>query len=305
LRRHDEGREYRGRRRRAAVLALALPGVLFLSGCSKEAKLGFLPVPDKDMTNQTGRIINLWNGSWIAALAVGALVWGLMIWCMVVYRRRRDAQGLPVQVRYNIPLEILYTVVPIMMVGGLFLETASAQSKIIDTSAKPDVTINVIGKQWSWDFVYPDSNVYESGIQLEKTPGVNPDSQLPVLYLPVNKRVEFLLTSRDVVHSFWVPAFLFKMDTIPGVQNKYQVVPQRTGTFAGKCSELCGEYHSDMLFSVKVVNQQEYDQHMADLKAAGNVGSLDTNLGRSDTSSGRGHVPFNPSAATTKGTESS
>jgi cytochrome c oxidase subunit 2 len=304
LRSHDEGREYRGRRRRAAVLALALPGVLFLSGCSQEAKLGFLPLPDKDTTNQTSRIVNLWNGSWIAALAVGALVWGLMIWCMVVYRRRRDAQGLPVQVRYNIPLEILYTVVPIMMVGGLFLETASAQSKIIDTSATPDVRINIVGKQWAWDFNYTDSNVFDTGVQIEQNSDSKVESTLPTLYVPVNKRVEFLITSRDVIHSVWVPVWLFKLDAIPGVENKFQIIPQRTGTFAGKCSELCGEYHSDMLFSVKVVSQSEYDQHMADLKAKGQVGSLDANLGRSKTPPG-GATPFNPSAAANQGTESS
>jgi cytochrome c oxidase subunit 2 len=302
LRSHDDGRINSGRRRRAAVLALALPAVLFLSGCSKEAELGFLPVDQKDQTNQTARIIDLWNGSWIAALTVGALVWGLMIWCMIVYRRRKDATGLPAQVRYNIPLEILYTVVPIMAIGGLFWMTADAQAKIIDTSAKPDLTINVVAKQWAWDFNYIDSNVYDTGVQAQLTGKSGVEETLPALYVPVNKRVEFIITSRDVIHSFWVPSFLFKLDAIPGVENKYQVIPQREGTFQGKCSELCGEYHSEMLFNVKVVSQAEYDAHMAELKAKGQTGKLDTNLGRSKTRPGGGAVPGNP-VTETEGTK--
>lgn len=307
LRSHDDGRINSGRRRRAVVLALALPGVLFLSACSSspdsQLKYGWLPVQQKDQTNQTARIIDLWNGSWIAAMAVAILVWGLMIWCMIAYRRRKNATGLPAQVRYHIPIEILYTVVPIMMVGGLFYLTADAQAKIIDVSAKPDLVIDVKAKQWSWDFYYKDADVYETGVQAQLTgkPGVQ--DTLPALYLPVDKRVQFDITSRDVVHSFWIPSFLFKLDAIPGVMNTYQVVPHRVGTYQGKCSELCGEFHSEMLFNVKVVSQQEYDQHMAELRAKGQTGDLPTNLGREKTGKGRGAVPFNPENAVTEGTK--
>jgi len=284
---------------------------MLLSGCSKDAQVGFLGTPDKNMTDQTSRIIDLWNGSWISALAVGALVWGLMIWCMIVYRRRKDDHRLPPQIRYNIPLEILYIVVPIMMVGALFIKTVPVQAAIIDNSAKPDLSINVVAKQWAWDFNYRDANTYEVGVQgeLNGKPGV--EKQLPTLYLPVDKRVQIILTSRDVIHSFWIPATLFKLDAIPGVENKYQMVPHVVGTFKGKCSELCGEYHSEMLFNVAVVSQSEFDQHMADLKAKGQVGELDSNLGRAKTPPG-GAVPFNngsdpvpsDSAAATQGTGS-
>ena len=277
---------------------------MLLSGCSKDAQVGFLGTPDRDTTNQTGRIIDLWNGSWIAALSVGVLVWGLMVWCMIVYRRRRGQGRLPAQVRYNIPLEILYIVVPIMMVAALFIKTAQAQAEIIDTDAKPDLTIGVVAKQWAWDFNYTDSDVYEVGVQgqLDGKPGV--EAQLPTLYVPVNKRVKFVITSRDVIHSFWVPAWLYKLDAIPGVVNSFEIVPQETGDFRGKCSELCGEYHSEMLFNVKVVSQADYDRHLADLRAAGHVGQLDTNLGRSQTRPG-GSKPFSggtdptPSATST------
>lgn len=260
-------------------------GLLALSGCSSTVKLGWEP-STKDTTNQTGRIIDLWVSSWIAALLVGVLVWGLIIWCIVAYRRRRDETGYPAQVRYNIPIEILYTILPLMMVGVLFYYTARDQAAIADTSAKPDVTIGVVGKQWSWDFNYLDSGVYDSGVQvqLDGTSGV--EDEVPTLWLPVNKRVEFVITSRDVVHSFWVPAFLYKLDAIPGIENTFQVVPTRTGTFAGKCSELCGEYHSEMLFNVKVVSQTEYDQHMQDLRTRGQIGELGPNLNRSTEGTG-------------------
>lgn len=268
----------------------ALVAAALLSGCGAHLETGWLP-STSTTTNQTGRIISLWNGSWIAAWLVGALVWGLILWCVVAYRRRRNDVGFPTQIRYNLPLEILYTVVPLMMIGVLFFFTARDEAAIADVSAKPEVTINVVGKQWAWDFNYVDAQVYEAGIQGQLTgkPGV--ETQLPTLYLPVGKLVEFQLTSRDVNHSFWIPAFLYKMDVIPGVRNKFQVRPTQIGTYRGKCAELCGEYHSQMLFNVKVVSQADYDAHLQQLRALGQTGQLDSNLGRSHTPPGAGAVP--------------
>ena len=274
-----------------ALTGLAVTCALALSGCSATLKRGFLP---HGVTDQSGRITNLWNGSWIAALAVGCLVWGLTLWCVVVYRRRKDDVGLPEQLRYNVPIEILYTVVPLFMISVLFFYTARDEAALLDTSKKPDVTINVIGKQWSWDFNYVEAQTYEAGTMAELTgqPGV--EATLPTLYLPVNKRVEFILTARDVIHSFWVPQFLQKLDMIPGKVNKFQVVPTEMGTFQGKCAELCGAYHSQMLFNVKVVSQADYNAHIAALRAAGNIGLLDNSLSRSGlTEEPRG--PFNHS----------
>jgi cytochrome c oxidase subunit 2 len=295
LRSHEEGRAVRGGRRRVLWVPAAVGAGMLLSGCTKEVERGWLP-STVGTTDQTGRIMSLWNGSWIAALAVGVLVWGLILWAVVAYRRRREDTGLPAQLRYNIPLEILYTVVPLMMVAVLFFYTARDQTAIADVSKKPDVLINVVGKQWAWDFNYLQANgrelnVFEVGVQGQLTgrPGV--EKQLPTLYLPVNRRVEFQLTTRDVNHSFWIPAFLYKMDLIAGVRNKFQVVPQRIGDYRGKCAELCGEYHSEMLFNVKVVSQADFDARMNQLRAQGNVGVLDSNLGRSYTPPGPGAVP--------------
>jgi cytochrome c oxidase subunit 2 len=261
--------------RTATTATLAAFVVLALSGCAGRVQDGFLP---KGATENSKHVTNLWVGSWIAALAVGVLVWGLILWCVVAYRRKKDDAVLPVQLRYNVPLEILYTVVPVFMIAVLFYYTARDEATLLDTSKRPDVVVNVVGKKWSWDFNYVNEQTYESGTQAELTgkPGV--EATLPTLYLPVDKRVEFVLTARDVNHSFWVPAFLQKLDLIPGRVNKFQVVPTETGEFKGKCAELCGAYHSQMLFNVKVVDQAAYEQHIAQLKAQGNTGQLDNSL---------------------------
>ena len=253
----------------ASLLAVAL------SGCAGRVQDGFLP---RAATQGGERVTTLWNGAWIAALAVGVLVWGLILWCVVAYRRRKDDTELPVQLRYNVPMEILYTVVPVFMIAVLFYYTQRDESALLDTSKNPDVVVNVIGKKWSWDFNYVNEDTYESGTQAELTGKEGAEASLPTLYLPVGKRTEFVLTSRDVIHSFWVPAFLQKLDMIPGKVNRFQVVPTETGTFQGKCAELCGAYHSQMLFNVKVVDQATYDAHIAELKAKGNTGQLDNSL---------------------------
>ena len=264
-------------RRALTITGLSVACALALSGCGDAVKRGFLP---HGVTDQASRITTLWTGSWLAALGVGALVWGLILWCVVAYRRRKDEPELPEQLRYNVPIEILYTIVPVFMVAVLFYYTARDEAALLDTSAKPDVTINVVAKQWNWDFNYIQAGTYEDATMVAMTgkPGVA--ATLPALYLPVNKRVEFVLTSRDVIHSFWVPQFLQKMDVIPGRVNRFQIVPTEVGTFQGKCAELCGAYHSAMLFQVKVVSQTAFDAHMAALRAAGNTGMLDNSLSR-------------------------
>ncbi|GAA1783050.1 cytochrome c oxidase subunit II [Nostocoides veronense] len=269
-------------RRSRVGIGLALTAVvLSLGGCGlagAQGKLsnGYLP---EGATEGADRVRSLWIGSWIAALAVGALVWGLMLWCAVAYKRKADDPPLPVQLKYNVPLEIVYTVIPIFMVLTLFYFTDRDEKALTDTKATPDYVINVVGKQWSFDFNYTTSDAHEAGTQAQLTgkPGV--EETLPTLYIPVGKRVEFQLVANDVIHSFWVPAFLQKLDMIPGRVNTFQVVPTREGTFAGKCAELCGAYHSEMLFNLKVVSVADYDKHIAELKASGNGGLLPmTNL---------------------------
>jgi cytochrome c oxidase subunit 2 len=279
--------------RRALVITATLGCATVLSACGASAQRGFLPL---GVTSESGAIVSLWKGSWLAALGVGVLVWGLILWCVVAYRRKKNEVGLPEQLRYNVPIEILYTVVPVFMIAVLFFYTAKLETPEMDVSAKPDVTINVVAKQWNWDFNYIEARTYETATMVALTgqPGVA--ATLPALYLPVNKRVEFVLTSRDVIHSFWVPQFLRKLDVIPGKVNRFQVVPTEIGTFQGKCAELCGEYHSAMLFQVKVVSMADYLAHLADLRAKGNIGMLSNSLSRSQIQPGQQqYLPTNGS----------
>ncbi|MFM6963745.1 MAG: cytochrome c oxidase subunit II [Micrococcales bacterium] len=272
-----------------AMLPTAATLILALTGCTpdvllKTAGLGGLPAAGQAITDRSEVISNMWNYSWLILWAVGIIAWGLMIFAIIAYRRRKGDTALPVQLRYNNPIEVLFTVVPLIMVIGFFAFTAKTMAEVEKPYANPDVKIEVVGKQWAWDFNYVNANVYDSGVQLEGKNNAqllaNYDKKAPVLWVPQGKTVEVDLTSRDVVHSFWVVDFLYKKDVFPGKVNKIYFTPQKLGTYDGKCAELCGEYHSMMLFKLKIVTQAEYDAHMAQLAAQGNVGQLDDTLNR-------------------------
>lgn len=268
-----------------AAIPIATVMAVILAGCTQQELQGYLP-GGSDVTNHTGSIIALWVTSWIVLLVVGAIAWGLLIWATVVYRRRQGQTGLPVQLRYNLPIEVFFTIVPLLLILGFYFFTARDEAAIEKRYANPDITIEAFGKQWAWDFNYVNENVYYSGIQVQPdtTPGavqgsIDPAS-LPTLYLPVGKTVEIKLESRDVIHSFWVIDFLYKKDMIPGKTNYMSFTPEREGTYAGKCAELCGEYHSQMLFQVKVVSEAEYKAYTDKLAAEGFTGQLDSTYNR-------------------------
>ncbi len=251
---------------------------LVLAGCTQQSMLGWMPT-ERGLTNQVDRVIDLWVVSWVVLLVIGVITWILIIWAAVVYRRRQGQTGMPAQLRYNMPIETFYTVVPLILVLGLFAFTARDQIAIETPLADPDVSIEVYGKRWAWDFNYLNENVYSAGIQARELPGGSIDNEaLPKLYLPVDQKVEIKIESRDVIHSFWVIDFLYKKDMIPARTNYWYFIPQEEGVFRGKCAELCGEYHSLMLFEVHVVSQAEYDRHISGLRVEGNVGRLGPEL---------------------------
>ena len=257
--------------------------MISLTGCSQQqAERGLLPgTPDPvsgaEATNHVKSIIDLWNGSWLVLWGVGIIAWALMAYAIVVYRRRKGDNSLPKQIRYNNPIETLFTVVPFILVIGFFAFTAKTMTAIETPYANPDVKIQAIGKQWSWDFNYKNENTYESGIQGQGVTEAD-IAKLPTLWLPVNKKIQIDLNARDVNHSFWVVDFLYKKDMIPGQTNHWYVTPEKEGSYRGKCAELCGEYHSLMLFTVKVVSQSEYDAYIQSLRDAGQTGQLGADL---------------------------
>ncbi len=164
------------------------------------------------------------------------------------------------QLRYNMPIEIFYTIVPLILVLGFFAFTAKTQNNIeTPPTAAPQVKIDVYGQRWAWTFDYMNEKVYSPGIQAQTEANTGALTQpLNTLYLPVNKRVEIKILSRDVAHSFWIVNFLYKKDMIPGKANYMYFIPEKIGTYQGKCAELCGQYHSLMLFQVKVVSDADY-----------------------------------------------
>ena len=258
------------RRVRAAALALGAVVVTFTASACTANEAFFLDLPEP-ATKEGAITQNLWQGSWIAAWAVGIFTWALILWAAVAYRRRHK-DDVPEQTAYNIPIEILYTLVPLIMILGLFWFTAKDQSEILTVSNDQKQTVNVVGFRWNWGFNYIDEGAYAVG---------TPDDPA-TLVLPIDEKVKFTLTSPDVIHSFWVPAFLFKMDVIPGKTNVFELTPDKLGTYAGKCAELCGVDHSRMLFNVRVVERAEFDQYIADLKARGQSGMLDTGMSNDD-----------------------
>lgn len=264
---------------------------MVLAGCTQAELHGYLPgfvEGEAPVTNHTERIAGLWTTSWIVLLGVGLLTWGLIIWAIVVYRRRKGQTGLPVQMRYNMPIEIFYTIVPLILVLGFFAFTARDQAAIETQYENPDVEIEVFAKQWAWDFVYSGAvdgeDVWSAGVQGQQEDGAAAGTidqdKLPTLYLPVGADVTIALQSRDVIHSFWVIDFLYKKDMFPGKTNYMSFSPEREGTYAGKCAELCGEYHSLMLFNVKVVSQDEYDEYLQSLADDGNIGDFGEEFSR-------------------------
>ena len=253
-----------------------------LAGCTPTELNGFLPGFVEDgtpTTNQTETVSGLWVTSWVVLLAVGVITWALMAWALVMYRRRAGQTGLPVQLRYNMPIEILYTVIPLILVLGMFFFTARDQTAIETQWDEPDVEITAIAKQWAWDFQYgaedEEDAVWTMGVQADPDEAGDIDREkLPTLVLPVGKKVTIDLQSRDVIHSFWIIDFLYKKDMYIGKDNSWSFIPERVGEYDGKCAELCGEYHSMMLFNVKVVEQDEYDAYLASLREEGNTGDI-------------------------------
>lgn len=245
------------------MLAMAGLVATATTGCTAN-EIFFLDLPEP-ASDKAEVIKSLWDGAWVAAWPVGLLVWGLMIIAIVAYSRRRRPE-MPEQTAYNLPIEILYTVAPLIMIFGLFFFTARDQAEILAVTDDQTHTVNVVGFRWSWAFNYVDEDVYEIG---------TPDD-FPTLWVPVDEKARFELSSSDVIHSFWVPAWLFKMDVIPGKLNQFELTPTQLGTFPGKCAELCGVDHSRMLFNVKVVSRAEYDAHIEELRERGQTGQLET-----------------------------
>ena len=211
-----------------------------------------LGLPDP-VTTQGTHSRDLWRIFVVLAIVIGAIVYALVGYVLFWGHQRRGDDAEPSQRQYNVPVEVVYTALPIVIVGVLLGLSIRTENKVTATSDHPDLTVQVIGFQWQWQFRYQGSAVVVTGV-----PGKD-----PVLVLPVGRTVRLELQSPDVIHSFWVPNFIEKRDLIPRVDNAIDVNITQTGQWPGVCSEFCGLDHTSMRFSVQAVPPDQFDQWLA------------------------------------------
>ena len=245
------------RERRPMLRALLLaPLALVLTGCAQVSGLGF----EEGITSVNDISLSLWQGSWIAAAVVGVFTLVLILWPAVFHRAKASKGEFPKQTQYNVPVEVAYTVIPFIIVAVLFYFTAVKQNEIVEKTTTYAHEITVDGFQWSWQFGYPEAG---PKALVTGTPA-NP----PTLVVPLGEKVRYTIASNDVVHGFWIPAFMIQMQNLPGVTNYLEFTANKLGTYPGRCNILCGRNHSQMLFSVKVVTPSEYQTYLETLKAS-------------------------------------
>jgi cytochrome c oxidase subunit 2 len=210
-------------------------------------------------------VLRLWRILFATAVVLGVLVVGLIGWSVIRYRRRRPGggaglrgpnagTGLGATFSENVPLELFYTAVPLVIVAVLFGITLGVQNRVTRLAAEPDVRVEVTGFQWGWRFHYLTEGVTVLGTS----------NEAPTMVLPVDATVRLVLLSPDVIHSFYVPEFLGKRDTVPGVENRIDVTTTRTGRFPGMCAEFCGLDHARMTFTVEVVRPEQFQAFVAE-----------------------------------------
>ena len=229
-----------------SVATVSMPTASFASG-------GFSP----DVSSVNEHTHGLWIGAWITAGVVGVFTAILILWPVFFHRKKNEE--FPRQTQYNVPVEIAYTVIPFIIVAVLFYFTAVKENEIVDKTSPVKHEITVEGIQWSWQFGYPEAG--------DKAVVTGTPAQPPTLYMPLGEKVRFTLTANDVVHGFWIPAFMIQMQNLPDRTNHLQFTANKLGTFPGRCNILCGRNHSQMIFKVKVVTPEQYQKYINSLKA--------------------------------------
>jgi cytochrome c oxidase subunit 2 len=246
------------RLRLRTVLRVAIPLLLIvlLGGCL---------IPPTPETTQAKDIFSLYTIVFVMGAIVFFAVEGMIVWSIIRYRRRDDR--LPDQLHGNTLIEIVWTVIPTVIVLALFVISTITLTTIDAKASNPAVTIEVDAFQWQWTFHYLDKDGDPSNDYTVTGTAANP----PVMGLPTGQPVKLILHSQDVIHSFYVPHFLIKRDVIPFPNrqddNTLEFTITSEGTYAGQCAEFCGDLHSKMTFSVLAMKPADYQKWLADAKA--------------------------------------
>jgi cytochrome c oxidase subunit 2 len=203
----------------------------------------------------------LWQWSAYFAIPIGVLVAGLIAWCLIRYRHRADRPRTPAQFQYHIPIEVAYTIIPLVIVAIIFGIMFNAENKQGAVAKDPSVKIVVEGFQWGWRFVYPGNEHVQVGTANYNN--INDNNDLPVLVMPANETVQLQVVSLDVVHTFYVKEFLFNRDLIPGIHNVFDLNVTKPGLYQGQCNNICGQYHAYMRFLVDVMPPAQFNSWYA------------------------------------------
>jgi cytochrome c oxidase subunit 2 len=197
-------------------------------------------------------------------------VFVLALLLIIIVRFNARANPTPTRTTHNTPLEIIWTIVPVIILAVIAVPSFRLLFVELDVP-HPDLTIKATGKQWFWSYAYPDNGNFEFDSLMVQTKDLKPDQPrlLTVdneVVVPVNKVVHVLVTGADVIHSFTVPSFGIRIDAVPGRMNETWFKATKTGMFYGQCSELCGKDHSFMPIAVHVVSESDFNAWVAQAK---------------------------------------
>lgn len=256
------------------LLGLFSSALMLISAHASAAWTLNMPVGVTDISRETYDLHMLIT---IICAFIAVVVYGVLIWSLVKYRKSKGAKS--ASFHENTTIEIVWTVIPIVILISMAIPSTGVLRQIYDAS-ESELDVMITGYQWRWQYSYLDdegeevsyfSNLSTPNDQIAGLDEKNENYLLEVdepLVIPVNTKVRFLLTSADVIHSWWVPQFAVKKDAIPGFVNESWVIAEETGTFRGQCTELCGQAHGFMPVVVEVVEQAEFDAWYAERQQA-------------------------------------
>ena len=206
----------------------------------------------------------LYEGTLFISFVVFFGVTAGMIYAIFRYKRQ-PGDDMPVQIHGSNKLEFIWTIIPIIILVVLFIPSLILviYLKTPPAEADADVMVNVVGHQWWWEFDYD-----KDGIKVQATPPNYDELVPPALVVPVNKTILLRIRSTDVIHSFYAPHLLYKMQAIPGNINEMHFKAKKIGTYTGQCYQFCGTRHADMRWTLQVVSQADYEKWLRDTKAA-------------------------------------
>lgn len=255
-------------------LASAWLSGLFMLALSGTVSAGWTFNMPRGATDISSSVFDLHMLIFWICVVIGVIVFGIMFWSMIMHRQSQGA--VPAKFHENVGVEVLWTVIPLLILIGMAVPATKTLIEIYDTE-EADIDILITGYQWRWQYSYLGedvafmSNLITPRDQINNLTSKNENYLLEVdepMVVPVGKKIRLLVTAADVIHSWWVPALAVKKDAIPGFVNESWTRINEPGIFRGQCTELCGRDHGFMPIVVEAKSQEDYDIWLADKKQA-------------------------------------